>query len=269
LSSKKSTQQEHAETHVTISGELAGKGIVISGAARGLGREYAFAVAKEGAKVALIDVDDNVKETAESIRLMGGSAIYFQGDIRKNEQVQKFSEIAVDALGRIDVLINNAAIYYGLVNKPFTDIPEEEWDRVMDVNVKGTWLMSKYFAQYMVKQGKGKIINVASALVFSGFPGLMHYTASKAAVVGMTRVMARELGPYGIRVNCIAPGLVTTEATLRRVSGNYIKQVGEETALKHVAEPKDIVGVVIFLASDKSDGMTGQTLIVDEGSVFV
>lgn len=250
-------------------GRLDGKGIIISGAARGLGREYACAVAREGAKVALIDVDERVKETVEKIKTNGGTAVYSLSDITKSDQVQAFCESAYNTVGKIDVLINNAAIYYGLKNKPFTEITEQEWDRVMEVNAKGTWLLCKAVVPYMKKHKKGKIINVATTQVLSGTPGLLHYVASKGAVVSMTRVMARELGQYGIRVNCVAPGLVTTEASLGRVSQDRLKQYAEITALKRVCEPKDLVGVMIFLASDDSDNVTGQMLVSDGGSVFV
>jgi len=250
-------------------GRLDGKGILISGAARGLGREYACALAREGGKVALIDVDEHVKETVEKIKSNGGTAVHFLGDITRSDEVRAFCEFAYNTVGKIEVLINNAAVYYGLKNKPFTEITEKEWDRVMEVNAKGTWLLCKAVVPYMKKLKKGKIINVATTQVLSGTPGLLHYVASKGAVVGMTRVMARELGQYGIRVNCVAPGLATTEASLGRASQERLKQYAEITALKRVCEPTDLVGVMIFLASDDSDNLTGQTLVSDGGSVFV
>jgi|ECHhosMinimDraft_1075155.scaffolds.fasta_scaffold00143_10 NAD(P)-dependent dehydrogenase (short-subunit alcohol dehydrogenase family) len=247
---------------------LRDKVIIITGAAQGLGREYSIALAKEGAFVSLIDVNDKVRETFELVKSNGGSGYYFIGDVTKEEDVLRFVNETYKIKGKIDVLINNAAIYYGLKNRPFYEIPEDEWDRVFKVNVKGVWLMSKAVVPYMIKQKYGNIINISSVTFFFGAPGLMHYVASKGAVIGITRVMAKELGKYNIRVNCVAPGLVPTEASLARVNNDYIRKVEENTSLGKITTPKDLANVMIFLSSDESNQITGQTIVVDGGYIF-
>jgi len=165
--------------------------------------------------------------------------------------------------------VNNAAVYADLgAKKPFDHISEAEWDRVMAVNLKGMWQCAKAVAPYMRQQGYGKILNVSSSSAFVGTPGLAHYAASKAAVIGLTRVLARELGDQNICVNAIAPGLVASDAGMRLNPTEYFEGSRNRRALKRLMAPEDLVGTVLFLASPASDFITGQTFVVDGGAVM-
>lgn len=179
------------------------------------------------------------------------------------------AEETVAKFGRIDVLVNNAAIFYGLERKSFQDISTEEWDRLMAVNVKGQWLCAKAVAPEMKKQGKGKIINVASNVAFTGHVGFLHYLTSKAAILGLTRGLAGELGEHGICVNSLCPGMAMTEARRLYTSDELaLERARKEQLIKRPQQPEDLVGIVAFLASDESDLMTGQTVVVDGGWVL-
>ena len=169
----------------------------------------------------------------------------------------------MERFGRIDVLVNNAAYYYGVARKAFTEISLEEWDRMMAVNVKGPWLCTRAVFPNMKERGKGKIINLASEVFFTGSQGFVHYVSSKGGVIGLTRALAIELGPYGICVNAVAPGYTDTEAS--RTIADVSKYDTSRTPLKRLERPEDVVGIVAFLASDESDFITGQTVLVDGG----
>lgn len=247
---------------------LKGKVVVITGAAGGLGREFALGFAAEGAKIVAADVQlAGVEETAKLVEAAGGEALAVQVDVTKKASAEAMVDSAINHFGQIDVLVNNAAIYATLKREKFTDIDEADWDRVMNVNVKGAWLVSAAVYPKMAQPG-GRIVNIASATVFSGSPLWMHYVASKSAVIGMTRVMAKEVGVNGVTVNAIAPGFTLTEASLSLIENaeNYGVDRG---ALKRASQPEDIVGAAIFLASDKADFITGQTLVVDGGKQFI
>jgi len=178
---------------------------------------------------------------------------------------------AVQRFGRVDVLVNNAALFAGLAPTPFEKIDEAEWDRLMAVNVKGVWLCCRAVAPIMKAQGGGRIVNVASAIVAKGTPLLMHYVASKGAVIAMTRVLAREMGEHGIAVNALAPGLIMSDTARANadLTGFQAQQVIASRAFKREAVADDVVGAAVFLASADSAFITGQTLIVDGGSVFL
>ena len=198
---------------------------------------------------------------------MGGCRV----DVASAASVAAMVETAHRRLGRIDVLINNAAVFASLKPQPFDAIPEEEWDRVMAVNVRGMWNCVKAVAPVMRAQKAGRIVNVASAIVAKGTPFLLHYVASKGAVIAMTRALARELGDDGIAVNAVAPGLILSD-TVRanpEVTSFQSAVVLQLRAFKRDAVPEDVEGAVVFLASPDSAFMTGQTLVVDGGSVFV
>lgn len=247
---------------------LAGKVVVITGAAGGLGREFALGFAAEGAKIVAADVQlAGVEETAKLVEAAGGQALAVQVDVTKKASAEAMVDAAIKHFGQIDVLVNNAAIYATLKRAKFTEIDEADWDRVMNVNVKGAWLVSSAVYPKMTQPG-GRIVNIASATVFSGSPLWMHYVASKSAVIGMTRVMAKEVGATGVTVNAIAPGFTLTEASLSLIENaeNYGVDRG---ALKRASQPEDIVGAAIFLASTKADFITGQTLVVDGGKQFI
>ncbi|MFK7805921.1 MAG: SDR family NAD(P)-dependent oxidoreductase [Anaerolineae bacterium] len=247
--------------------ELMDKVAIITGAAGGLGRAFAVAFAKAGASVVCADINlDGVQESAELIRLAAGKAIAVKTDVTNGKSVKALVDQVMDQFGQIDILVNNAAIYAGIERKPFWEIEDEVWDRLMAVNVKGIWQMSKAAAPRMFEHG-GKIINIGSATFYSGSPGWLHYVASKGAAVGMTRSMARELGDYNITVNAIAPGFTLTDASLNMMddAANYGVNRG---ALKRASQTDDMVGTAIYLASAASDFVTGQTIVVDGGRQF-
>ncbi len=244
---------------------LDGKRVIVTGAAIGLGRAFAHAFAKAGAKVLAVDV--NVEGVQETASLMDGISTA-RCDITSSQSCEALAALAFEKWGGLDVLINNAALYGTLQRKPFAEIDEDVWDRVMAVNVKGVWQASRHFAPLMKTAGGGSIINIASATVFSGSPQWMHYVASKGAVIAMSRTMAKELGDDKIRVNVLAPGFTMTEASLGHMENARVYGV-DRGALKRPAEVEDIVGGALFLASPLSSYMTGQTMIIDGGRQFI
>ena len=236
--------------------------VLITGAAGGLGRAFCAAFAARGDEVIGADLGRRVRAPRRGRR--------------RDQPSPRVAEVAVDVsdgasvaamaaeVGPIDVLVNNAAIYAGLTRAPFHELTEAEWDRVMAVNLKGPWLCAKHCT---VRDG-GAIINVSSATVLSGSPQWAHYVASKAALLGLTRVMARELGERGVRVNALAPGFTLTDASRELIDDAETYGV-DRGALKRGATPEDIVGAALFLASPQSAFITGQTLVVDGGRQFL
>lgn len=247
---------------------LAGKRVIVTGAAGGLGRAFALGFAGAGALVLAADIDgQGAEETAALIAAAGGTGHSGPVDVTQSDSCRALAQTAQDAMGGVDVLINNAAIYAGLQRRPFEDIDEDVWDKVMAVNIKGVWQMSRAIAPMMKGRG-GAIVNVASATVFSGSPHWMHYVASKGAVIAMSRVMARELGGDNIRVNVLAPGFTLTEASLDHIED--AKNYGvDRAALKRNAQADDITGGALYLASPLSGFVTGQTLVIDGGKQFI
>jgi NAD(P)-dependent dehydrogenase (short-subunit alcohol dehydrogenase family) len=247
---------------------LTDKVAVITGGAAGIGFAYARRFLAEGARVVVADIADPV---AAAGKVDGGErALGIVTDVSDSASVQAMVEAAVARFGRIDVLVNNAALFAPLTPKAFDEIPETEWDRVMAVNVKGVWNCARAVSPVMRRQGSGRIINVASAIVAKGTALLMHYVTSKGAVVAMTRALARELGPAGIAVNAVAPGLILSDTVQANpdIAAFQRAAVMQSRSLKREAFPEDVEGTVVFLASDDSAFMSGQTLIVDGGSVF-
>ncbi len=247
---------------------LQGKVVIVTGGGAGLGRAFSLGFAKAGAKVAVADVNlAGAEDTAVQIRSEGGAAIALRVDVADEASTEAMAADAVKAFGAIDVLVNNAGIYASLKRRPFFEIPVEEWDRVMAVNLKGPFLCAKAVHPHMRARG-GKIVNVASATVMSGSPMWMHYVASKGGVIAMTRVMARELGTQNVNVNALAPGFTLTEASLGMMENAATYGV-ERGAIKRAATPEDMVGAALWLASPLSAFMTGQTLVVDGGRQFL
>jgi NAD(P)-dependent dehydrogenase (short-subunit alcohol dehydrogenase family) len=247
---------------------LKDKGVVITGAATGLGRAFALAFADAGAKVVVADVDTKGSaETVAMIEQAEGTAFAIPVDVTSTHSCVDLAVQAHDKLGRVDALVNNAALYGSLTRQPFDQIEESVWDQVMAVNVKGVWQMSRALAPIMKSKG-GAIINVASATVFSGSPQWMHYVASKGAVIAMSRVMAKELGGDNIRVNCLAPGFTLTDSSFAHIAD--AKDYGvDRAALKRNAEVEDITGGALYLASPLSAFVTGQTHVIDGGKQFI
>jgi 3-oxoacyl-[acyl-carrier protein] reductase len=245
-------------------GRLENKVAIVTGGGRGLGKVYCLRMAEEGAKVVVADIlEREAEETVSEIKAKGGNAIAIKADVTSESSTQRMAEETVKKFGRIDILVNNAGYYYGMGRKMFHEVSSEEWDKAMLVNAKGTWLCCRAIFPYMKQQGKGKIINLSSETVFSPTKTMIHYVASKAAIIGITRVLAGELGQYGICVNAVAPGFTDTEAS--RTVDSIEKFDVSSVPLGRVELPEDVVGSVIFFASDDSDYVSGQTLLVDGG----
>jgi NAD(P)-dependent dehydrogenase (short-subunit alcohol dehydrogenase family) len=244
---------------------LAGRVAIVTGGARHIGARYCRSLAEEGAAVVIADIVDGAG-VVQQIESAGGKAMALAVDVSREQDVDRMATEAVKAFGRIDILVNNAAIFIAVQRHPFFEISAEEWDRVSAVNIKGPFLCSKAVFAQMKEQRSGKIINISSSTAFWGTPNFLHYVTSKAALIGMTRSLAREVGEFDICVNAIAPGLVEHEGQ------NAPKALTElqlkERSIKRLQTPEDLLGTLIFLASPDSDFMTGQTLVVDGGSVF-
>ncbi len=249
---------------------LQDKVVIVTGAGRGLGQAYAIEAARLGAKVIAGDILD-CGNTVARIESAGGTAIGVALDVTKMDTVSAMAAIAIETYGRIDVLINNAALYGGLTGGRFDMLDEDEWDRTMDVNVKGIWNCCKAVVPHLKTAGGGSIINVASLAATYGLPFALHYTTSKAAVIGMTRALARELGRNEIRVNAIAPTAVLTEGTAEffgEKTDGAMEVIKGDQSLKRNPTPDDIIGTVMWLASDASGFVTGQTIAIDGGTVM-
>jgi len=234
-----------------------------------LGREYALTFCKEGAKVVIAEINlENAQKVEKELTDMGGEAMAVKVDISKEEDTQIMAEKTVERFGKIDILLNNAAIYSGLSMQPWDTITPEEWDWVFSVNVRGQWLTMKAVVPYMKQLGKGKIINISSATVLLGVPLLLAYTTSKAAVIGLTRCVASELGGFGINVNTITPGFTMTDASTEMPGQppGLTEFAASMSALGRSQQPEDLVGTALFLATEDSDFITGQIINVDGGS---
>lgn len=247
------------------------KVVIITGAARGLGQEYARQFARRGAKILVSDIR-NCDETLALIKEEGAAGIAVETDVTNTSSTVEMAAAAVEEFGGIDILINNAALYGSLTFAPLDQLDEVEWDAAMNVNVKGIWLCTKAVLPSMKERGGGSIVNISSLAATYGMPNGLHYTASKAAVIGATRGMARELGRYNIRVNAVAPNVVNTDATTE-VFGDKRDKILDVTlsqqAIRKPLETEDIVGTILFLSSDQSRVTTGQTIMVDGGTVFL
>ena len=245
---------------------------IITGAAQGIGAAFAVGYAKEGARLVIADIVDGGNTVAE-VSETGSEAIFVKTDVTRQDQCDAMAKAAVDRFGGIDILVNNAAIYAGIIKKPFANITTEEWNRVMQVNTTGPFHCIKAVFPYMRQKG-GKIINVASSVVFESAAGMPHYVASKGAVMALTRCMARELGDHNINVNSLAPGYTQSDASKQiqknRQDGGIDpeKIVMQRRCLKRPEKPADLVGTAIFLASDMSNFITGQLILCDGGSSF-
>ena len=243
---------------------LTDKVAIVTGGGKGLGKAFCFGLAKEGARVvmAVHRLDEEATQAAKEIEAKGGYAL--EVDVTKDEDTHRMADEAVKRFGRIDILVNNAAMLRGITRKPFTEIPVAEWDKLMTVNLKGAFLCCRAVFPQMKKQRKGKIINLASETALTGSNDLIHYVTSKGGIISFTRALAREVGQYGICVNAVAPGFTDTKAS-RTIIDDITKYDVSLTPLGRVGQPEDLVGAVIFLAGDASDFITGQTLVVDGG----
>jgi NAD(P)-dependent dehydrogenase (short-subunit alcohol dehydrogenase family) len=251
---------------------LKNKVAVITGASRGLGKAFALRFAAEGARLLLTTTSpERAEGTAEELKAGGGEVTFIEADISVAADTQKIADKVMEVYGRVDILVNNAAIWFGIRAKPWYLWTEEEWDRIFSVNVKGTWMVSKAIAPLMIKAGKGKIINIASNVArVGGAPMFMPYACGKGAIYTMTHALARALGTSNINVNAVAPGFTATEASLD-MSGpdkSFSTAVSGQSIPRR-EEPGDLVGAVLFLASSDADFVSGQVLYVDGGTVML
>jgi NAD(P)-dependent dehydrogenase (short-subunit alcohol dehydrogenase family) len=250
---------------------LAGRTAIVTGGARGIGRHYSKALAGEGARVMVADIADGADLAQELDSRHGqGTAFSSVTDVSDERQVKDLAARTIDSFGKIDILVNNAAMYVALHEQPFTEIDVALWDRVMAVNVRGSFLMIKHVSRPMMKQRYGKIINIGSGTTFRGIPKMAHYVTSKGAVVAMTRTLSRELGEHGICINTLAPGFTLSETVVadnpEHVNSSRANAI-QRRALKRDMHSPDLLGALIFLASSDSDFYTGQILAVDGGAV--
>ncbi len=241
---------------------------IITGGGRGIGAVYAKALAAEGARITVADIIDTAN-TVNVVKQAGGEAIGVHCDVTRPEDVRAMVVETIEAFGKVDILVTNAALFADLEFKPFMEIDEAEWDRVMQVNLRGVFTCVKAVVPEMQRNGYGKIVNISSGTVFKGTPMMLHYVSSKGAVVAFTRALAREVGDAGIRVNALAPGLTMSEEVAGKQQWAAIKDANAATrAIKRDETPEDLIGTMLFLCSSDSDFVTGQTLVCDGGSVM-
>ena len=252
-----------------MAGRLEGRVAIITGGGHGIGRAYALRLAHEGASVVVAEIDERAAlAVAQELQSAGHQAIGLRTDVSDKDSVERMAQAALERFGRIDVLVNNAAIFatVPMSRAPFDEITVDEWDRMMGVNLKGTWLASCAVIPVMRSQGYGKIINISSGTALKGSPSRIHYVSSKAAILGFTKTLANEVGRDNICVNCVAPGSTLSE---ENPDDGIVKMRTAATgtrALKRVQTPEDLTGAIVFFASADSDFITGQTLVVDGGS---
>ncbi len=250
--------------------DVSGRVVIITGAGQGIGRDYALAFAAAGARPVLAEINgDKLRDVVSEIEAGGGEAFAIETDVGSPDSVKAMVAETLKTYGRIDVLINNAAIFANIPRRNFYDIPYDEWNNVLHVNITGSYLCASAVVPAMRKAGQGRIINISSGTVPQGAPGFLHYVTSKAAVVGMTRVMARELGDDKINVNAVMPGYTETEIKHASMDDELRQFIHEKRILKRAETPEDLIGIVMFLASPASSFITGQSIACCGGEVML
>jgi NAD(P)-dependent dehydrogenase (short-subunit alcohol dehydrogenase family) len=249
---------------------LDGRVAILTGGAKGIGRHYAGALAAEGARLMIADVADGKDVAAELARKHGANSVESSvTDVSDESAVKALVAKTIDRFGKIDILVNNAALFAPLAEQKITEIDTALWDRVMAINVRGIFLMTKHTAPHMIAQKYGKIINISSGTVARGIPMFAHYVTSKGAVTAFTRAVSRELGDHNICVNNLAPGFTLSDSVINENPGHLDHSQGPSIArraLKRDEYPEDLLGALVFLASRDSDFVTGQTIAVDGGA---
>jgi NAD(P)-dependent dehydrogenase (short-subunit alcohol dehydrogenase family) len=252
-------------------GRLDGRVAIVTGGAKGIGQHYARALAAEGARLMIADIADGKDVAASLAREHGANSVASSvTDVSEETAVKALIAETMERFGKIDILVNNAALFAPLRETKCTEIDTAVWDRVMAINLRGPFLMVKHVAPHMSARGYGKIINIGSGSIFHGIPWMLHYVTSKGGIMAMTRVLALELGEHGIRVNTLSPGLTMSETLMAENPGHIATardKVLASRSLKRDAHPQDLLGALIFLAGAESDFMTGQNVLVDGGNV--
>jgi 3-oxoacyl-[acyl-carrier protein] reductase len=251
---------------------LKDKVVIITGAGHGIGRWFAQGCALEGANVVIVDIDEDGAKTAQTdLSKIGASSITIKSDISKKQDCEFMVELVREKFKKIDVLVNNAAVFSSipvLRGRPMEEIAIEEWDRIMNTNLRGTFLCCQAVVPTMKRQKKGRIINISSSIVYVGTGYYPHYIASKAGVIGLTRALARELGEWDITVNAIAPGGTLSEEVPDISAVERRRKTAQRRSIKRIETPEDLLGALVFFASDESSFITGQTLVVDGGDIM-
>jgi NAD(P)-dependent dehydrogenase (short-subunit alcohol dehydrogenase family) len=250
---------------------LAGRTAIVTGGAKGIGRHYSLALAAEGARVMIADIADGGALAQEIAAAHGANSVAgMVADVSDEGAVKALVAATMERFGKIDVLVNNAALYAPLQETKMTEIDAALWDKVMAVNLRGPFLMVKHVAPHMQAAGYGKIINIGSGTAFRGIPWMLHYVTSKGGIMAMSRALARELGAHGIRVNTLAPGFTLSDTVMSENPGHVHtarERAVQSRSLARDEHPQDLLGALVFLASADSDFVTGQTLAVDGGNV--
>jgi 3-oxoacyl-[acyl-carrier protein] reductase len=242
------------------------KVVIVTGAAAGIGAGVAKLFTERGAHVFLADLNgEGVKKTAATLQADGGSAFAFEANAGSRDAMANVVEDAVKRFGRIDVLINNAGIY---PRHPFLEMTEEQWDNMQNINMKSVFHCTKLVMPHMVRQRSGAVVNIASVTFFTGLQNLTHYIASKGAIIGFTRGLAREMGEHNVRINCVTPGAIETEGERKLLTKKETDVFMAQQSLKRRITPLDVARVCLFLSTELSDAMTGQTLNVDGGWIM-
>jgi NAD(P)-dependent dehydrogenase (short-subunit alcohol dehydrogenase family) len=246
-------------------GRLDGKVALVTGAAQGIGRAIADGLAAEGARIVVADLT-----RAEEAAAAYPDGVGLTVDVASEDDVARMADETVGRCGSIDVLVNNAGLYASLAMRPFTEIPLEEWNRVMEVNVASMFLTCRAVVPVMREQGGGKIVNISSGTPFRGVPFLLHYVTSKGAIVALTRALAKEVGKDGIHVNCVAPGFTMSDGV--KAQPEVIEKLRDVSIAARTIQrdqvPEDVVGAVVFLCTPAADFITGQTMVIDGGQYF-
>lgn len=246
---------------------LEGDVAIVTGGARAIGQEIALTLAARGARIVSFDLGDS-SETVAKIEEQGGEALGLVCDVTDEESIAAAMGEVLTRYGRVDILVNNAGVFSTMERGPFWEINPDDWDLMMKVNAKSVFLVSKHVTEAMREAKSGRVVNIASNVFSFGMPNFMHYVASKGAVVGISRAMARELGPFGVAVNAVSPGLVTTEITKATISEEYLEQIAQGQCLTTQIFPSDIANAVAFLAGPEARMITGQTLMVNGGATI-
>jgi NAD(P)-dependent dehydrogenase (short-subunit alcohol dehydrogenase family) len=246
-------------------GQLDGKVAIVTGASQGIGRAIADGLAREGARIVVADLQ-NAEEAAATYPRGVGLTV----DVSSEEDVARMAQETVERCGSMDILVNNAGLYASLEMRPFTEIPLDEWRRVMDVNVASMFLACRAIVPVMREQGGGKIVNISSGTPFRGVPFLLHYVTSKGAIVALTRALAKELGRDGVHVNCVAPGFTMSDGV--KAHPEVVEKLRDVSVAARTIQrdqvPEDVVGAVVFLCTPAADFITGQTMVIDGGQFF-